>query len=213
MPNSTVTEAGMRLLQELVGTPPRSVEDLIESVGVSRTAVTEQLSELVAAGYVGRDIERLQGRGRPRHLYTATDLALATLFPGNQALVVPAMWQAIEDIGGSKLRRQVLRRVSRSMADHYKSHIKGKTPEKRLREFAKLLHDQEGNLAEVESPGKGRLLVRRRNCSYFSMFEESRAVCQLDEMVFTQVVGTRVKRIACRHDGEPCCVFEITGDD
>jgi len=210
MRNRTVSEAGMRVLEQLVGTPPRSVEDLIEAVGVSRTAVTEQLTELVAAGFVDRTIERLPGRGRPRRLYAATGVALSELFPGNQSLVVPAIWQAIEDIGAAKLKKQVIRRVGRSLANYYKSRVKGKTPQKRLREFIRLLREQEGSLIEVESGAKGRLVIRRRSCSFFSMFEESGAVCQLDEIVFSHVVGVPVRRTACRHDGEPCCVFELS---
>lgn len=49
----------------LVGNPPQTITDLIRAAGVTRTAVTEQLNELVAAGFVERSMERLSGRGRP----------------------------------------------------------------------------------------------------------------------------------------------------
>ena len=99
----SISLAGMKVVKLLVGKPPQTVADLIEATGVTRTAVTEQLNELVAAGFVDRETERLSGRGRPRHLYQATDDALVLLFSGNQQLVVPAIWHALEEIGGNKL--------------------------------------------------------------------------------------------------------------
>ena len=68
MVHATVTPAGLRVVKLLVGNPPQSIADLMDATGVTRTAVTEQLNELVAAGFVERRTERVAGRGRPRHL-------------------------------------------------------------------------------------------------------------------------------------------------
>ena len=209
MSDATVTAAGMRVVKLLVGRPPQSVSDLIKATGVTRTAVTEQLNELASAGFVERSTERLPGRGRPRHLYAATDTALLLLFAGIQWMVVPAIWRALEEIGGDELKSRVLKRVSQALADHYISRISGTTPQQRLRELARVLCDEEGNLVEIKRRAGGRLVMQRRSCSFFSMFEESRAVCRVDEDVLSAVVGTRVRRTACRHDGDPCCAFEI----
>ncbi len=195
----------MRLL---VGYPPQTVADLIRSAGVTRTAVTEQLNELVAAGLVERTTERLPTRGRPRHRFTATDDSLQLLFAGNQSLLVPAMWQAITDTGGNALRRKILRRVSRVMADHYKPRITGETPRERFLQLSELLRE-EGSLVDIEANGNGQVVMRKRNCPFISMFEESRAVCAVDQEVMSLVVGTRVRCTSSRHDGAPCCSFAI----
>ncbi len=202
----------MRFVNLLVGNPPQNVDQLVEATGVTRTAVTEQLNELVAGGFLQRDMERLAGRGRPRYVYSVTDKALNELFAGNQWLVVPALWRAIEDVGGAKLKGQVLRRVSRALANHYRGKIQGNSPAQRLREMAQLLRKEEGNLIEIEESGDGRLAVHRRSCSFYSMFEESRAVCQVEGKMWSAVVGAPVRRTAGRHDGAPCCVFEVAGD-
>ena len=213
MPDLTISATAMRLAKLLVGNPPQSVEDLAEAIGVTRTAVTEQLNELVALGFVHRSVERLPDRGRPRHLYAVTDAALRHLFPGNQSLVVPAIWRALEDIGGKKLKEQVLEQISRTLADHYKRQFQGKTPAERFRELAEVFREIEGNVVEVTEGDAGRLLMRRRSCSFFSMFEESRAVCQIDEKMVSEIVGVPVRRTDSRHDGDPCCIFEIVIDE
>lgn len=197
----------MRIVRLLVGSPPQTVSDLIRTSGVTRTAVTEQLNELVAAGYVERAIERLPGRGRPRHLYTATNATLLALFGGNEQLVVPAIWQAVEDIGGEALLRQVLKRVAATLAGHYRERVTATEPTQRLRQMAEILRE-EGGLADVSD--NGRLVLQKRSCAFFCMFDPARrAVCHVDEEMLSLIVGQAVRRVACRHDGDSCCSFEI----
>jgi len=211
MPDVMISPAGMRIMKLLVGTPAQGVDDLTRSAGVTRTAVTEQLNELVAGGLVMRTTERLAGRGRPRNLYSATDAAMVILFSNNQRFVVPAIWKAITDIGGNKLIQKVLDHVSSAVADRYSRKITGKTPKDRLREMAKLLRE-EGGLIDVDERN-GQLVVHKRSCPFVSMVDETRAVCCLDQTVMTAVVGRPVRKTACRHEGSPCCTFEIIPDE
>lgn len=205
---AAITPAAMRIVKLLVGNRPLTVADLIAATGVTRTAVTEQLNELVAAGFVERTIERLPGRGRPRHLYSATTAALLLLFASNQRLVVPAIWRAIRDLGGQELLRQVVARVTEIIADHYRPRITGQTPEERLRQVNDLL-TEEGHLVEVYEDAEGHLVLRKRTCPFISMYEESRTVCDVDIDLMSRIVGVPVQRTMCRHDGDPCCAFAI----
>jgi predicted ArsR family transcriptional regulator len=206
---ATVSAAGMRIVKLLVGNRPFTIADLIDATGVTRTAITEQLNELVAAGFVDRTTERLPGRGRPRHLYSATPAALLLLFASNQRLVVPAIWQAITEIGGQKLLQDVVRRVTRQMAAHYRRRITGRTPAERLRQMTQLLNE-EGHLVEVCEDDEGRLVLRKRSCPFISMFEEHRTVCGVDIDLISAVVEAPVRQTMCRHDGDPCCAFALT---
>ena len=85
MPDIAISPAGLRIVKLLVGHPPQTVADLTRAAGVTRTAVTEQLNELMAAGFV----ERTDRAARPAAAgratcYKATDAALVLLFAGNQ---------------------------------------------------------------------------------------------------------------------------------
>lgn len=205
---TAVTEAGMRIVRLLVGNRPQSVADLMKATGVTRTAITEQLNELLAAGFVDRITEPPVGRGRPRHLYFATNDSLLSLFASDQRQLVPAIWAAIAEIGGQEFKRKVLKRVSRKMANHYRPRITGKTPRDRLMQMAELLRE-EGNLVEIEEDGAGQVVLRRRSCPFFSMFEDTRSVCAVDHEMLRLIVRASVRRLACRHDGDPCCCFAV----
>lgn len=203
-----VSPAGMRILRLLVGRPPQTITELVREIGVTRTAVSEQLNELVAAGLVVRTMERLPGRGRPRYLYAATTNALMLLFSRGQELVIPSIWRAIEQAGGHELTRKVLKRAAQSVVDHYRPRVGGRTVRERLHQIAQVW-SEEGHLVEVIEDGDGRLLLRKRSCGFVSMFEESRTICSLDMEVISGLAQATLRHVECRHDGAPCCTFEV----
>ena len=209
---TTITITGLRVVKALVGNPPQSTSDLARAIGVTNTAIVAQLHELLAAGFVERFSQRPAGRGRPRHLFKATNAALSLLFASSQRIVVPAIWRAVEEIGGSALSQEVLRRVSAALAEHYSRRLQGTTPAERLNELSRLLCD-EGMLVDVGEDQRGQLVLRRRSCPFIAMFDPSRSVCFLDQQMMSLVVGAPVRRTSCRHDGAPCCTFELDSVD
>ena len=208
MAEATVSSAGMRIVKLLVGNKSRTVAELMKETGVTRTAVTEQLNDLVRAGFVERKTERLPGRGRPRNRYSATDAALLLLFANQERLLGPAIWKAVNAIGGKKLTDQILDHVSKTLAEHYCRNIDAEDPEERLRAMNDLLND-EGVLVEIDETD-GQLTMHKRSCPFIGLFDEKREVCCMDQMIMTHVVGKPVERISCRHDGDPCCSFKIS---
>ena len=207
MTGQTVSATGMRLIRLLVGRPPRSVAELTKELGITRTGVMEQINELMAAGFVERSLEHLPGRGRPRNLFTTTDAALLLLFAGNQAVLVPAMWKAITELGGREMACRVVDRVAETLSEQYRRRISGTTPEERFREMSLLLRE-EGVEIEMDEQNDG-LILYKRSCPFISMFEESESVCCVDQKMMALVVGRPVQRRLCRHRGDPCCSFVL----
>jgi predicted ArsR family transcriptional regulator len=202
-----VSAAGMRIVRLLVGNKPRTMSELIDATGVTRTAVTEQLNELVAAGFVERETEHLSGRGRPRHLFKTTDAALLLLFPSNQQLAVSSLWKAIEDVGGEELKHKILRKLSRILGESYSRRISAKKPEERLRQFADILC-REGSLIEAKQ-NNGQVVMYKRSCPFICLSDENHSICIVDQDMMSHIVGRPVRRTASRHDGSPCCTVEI----
>jgi predicted ArsR family transcriptional regulator len=208
MSDAIITTAGLRIVKLLVGRPPQTIASLLPAVGVTRTAVTEQLNDLVAAGFVERQAQRLPSRGRPRFLYRATDAALVLLFADKQRLLVPAIWQAIDELAGSEMVKKIVKRVGRAMADHYGGKITAKRPQERLRQFVRLL-EAEGAMVGVVEGDHGQLLLEKRSCSFLNMVDPRRNICRIDQELIGAVIGRPVRQHCCRHDGAPSCTFEI----
>ncbi|MBN1589819.1 MAG: helix-turn-helix domain-containing protein [Pirellulales bacterium] len=202
-----VSPAGMRIIRLLIGRAPQSVADLVKAVGVTRTAITEQLDELEEAGFVERTVERLSGRGRPRNRFRATQAALRLLDSGRECLIGQAIWRAVREVGGDSFVKKILNQVSIELANHYNRLVTAKTPAGRLRQMNKILTNK-GLLVEFVDEGS-HVSIKKRSCEFISLFEGTRSVCYIDEKVMTLVVGHPVRKVACRHDGDPCCIFEI----
>jgi predicted ArsR family transcriptional regulator len=207
MADATVTAAGLRIVKMLVGNAPLSVTELIKAIGVTRTAITEQLNELVTAGFVERGVARLSGRGRPKNVYGATNAALALLHCASHRIVVPAIWQAISDVGGEELKNKIAKKVGRAIADYYNNKITAKKPADRMRQLVNILND-EGCILDSEDRN-GQLIIYKRSCPFISVADSNRTICRIDVDMMTQVAGRQVRRTGFRHNGDPCCIIEI----
>lgn len=207
--DAIITTAGMRVISLLVGRAPQSMADLVAASGVTRTAVSEQLNELMASGFVVRTIERSR-RGRPRHLYSATDAALSQLFANNQRVLAPALLDAVRQLCPPELAQAVLAEVTRTLADHYRQQLTASEPGARLAQLADVLR-REGVLVDVQQ-SDGRWYLEQRTCPFVDMTEASRTVCQVEHDMMTEVLGVPVDMVGCRLDGCHGCTFEIQFD-
>jgi len=210
MHKTNITEAGMRIMRLLIGYPPQQMNDLIHKTGVTRTAITEQIDELIEAGFVEQTIERFQGRGRPRFLYSATPLALKQLFEGNQGVVVPAIWKALRRYCNPETVMKICNDVAQDIADQFTSHIESTDPKERMRHFYQLTRDT-GRLVQITDSGN-EVSVSKLSCPFISMYDESGTVCMIDQLTMTKIVGSGVRRTAYRHESDTCCTYTISDD-
>ena len=92
------------------------------------------------------------------------------------------------------------------MAEHYNAKITAKNPKERLQQLIELFEEEGGLVDSVNHNGQ---TLRRRSCPFIAMLDAKRTVCAIDLEMMTAIVGCPVRRVACRHDGDPACVFEI----
>ena len=156
----------------------------------------------------GRSGDGASPRPRPPPPLVLHHFRVGFLFASNQRLVVPAIWQAVEELGGMDMSKKVLTRVSQILADHYKSKMTATEPKARLEQFIDLLRSEGGfpKLAPGWPPGDVQTEL-----PFISMCNDARNVCCVDLDMISDVVRRRAS-VACRHDGDPCCVFEMEDD-
>jgi Predicted transcriptional regulator len=206
----SISAVGTRIIRLLIGQPPKKMSELIEATGVTRTAVSEQLNELIASGYVRQNLERLSGRGRPRYLYSATESALKNLFDNYQSILVPATWRAIKKHCSGDVVAEVCDDISTELADYYNQRIHSSRPVDRLQEFTELVCHH-GHLGNCRTEN-GQLEYDMLSCPFASMYDESGIVCEIDRAMLSKIVKSPMERICCRLEGAPCCVFRMTPD-
>ncbi len=203
----SISESGMRIMRLLIGHPPQTIVQLIESLNITRTAVTEQIDELILSGYVERTIERCPGRGRPRYLFTATKLAMRHLFEGNQDIVVPAIWRSVKKHFGDAAVVTVCHDVAMEVAQTFINQISSEHPKDRMKEFVNILLCC-GRLAEFHEKN-GVAEIRKFNCPFVSMTDGTNTECFIDHLAMQKIVNAPLEVSRSRHDGHPCCTFVL----
>lgn len=205
MTDPSITPTGMRIVRLLVGQPPKTLAALMQATGVTRTAVTEQLSTLLAHGYVDRTIQR-SGRGRPHHLYHATEAAMQ-LFPTQEGKFVPALLDAVREVAGEAALAQALELVSARLSRHYQPQVTGETPRERLAQLVEVLR-HEGVLVDLEQVGE-HWVMHERSCPYATVLGPRREACEVERRMIGELIAAPLEMQGCRLDGCSGCSFKL----
>ena len=194
------------LLDLLRSGGPASVAELAERIGVTPTAVRQRLSRMMAQGLIEREIVRA-GRGRPKHRYQLTPKGLRVT-GSNFADLALALWREIRAIRDPDVRKTLIRRVAKALARRYAAQVEGHTTAERMQSLSGLLGRRRVPFS-VDKSGKSPVLVAHA-CPYHELAEEDRAICALERMLFSEVLGKEVKLARCRLDGGSDCRFQPT---
>lgn len=183
---------------------PLSVSELADAMEVTATAVRQRLTRLMNQSMIQREAIRA-GRGRPKHRYSLTDKGLRQTGSNFTDLAI-TLWGEIKTAGDEKIGRDLLRRISRALAAGYAAQIKGDSPKERLQSLADLLNQR--RIPASMSTADGHSTLTAHACSYPSLAEQDQSVCEMEKMMFSELIGNEVELTQCRLNGGGECRFE-----
>jgi predicted ArsR family transcriptional regulator len=183
-----------------------SIEDLIEALDVTATAVRQRIERLLDRGLIERE-KIVSGRGRPKYRYRITDAGRRACGADSSALA-EAMWQELLAIEDTELREQLLRKVASRLGKEYASRLdQNDSLADRMKVLSQLLAERQV-CSNVK--GSGDLPVLDINaCPYPTLADGSvdHTMCRLEEQVLSEALGKPVQLSRCRLDGDECCQF------
>jgi predicted ArsR family transcriptional regulator len=182
-----------------------SVAELSEVMQVTATAVRQRLTRLMAQGYIERT-ETRAARGRPSHAYTLT-AAGRRKTGSNFADLAIALWEELRAIKDAEVRRGLLTRISKRLAQDYAGEIEGSTTAERMQSVADLFRRREIPFEVVES-GDQLPVLQALACPYPELAEQDKTICAMERIMFSELLGENVHLEQCRLDGASCCSFE-----
>lgn len=186
---------------------PLSVAQLAAEMQVTPTAVRQRLVRLLAQGDLYRQTERTS-RGRPRHRYGLTEKGRRRA-GANFADLAIALWQEIRSIKDPEVRRGLLQGISHRLAGLYATAIRGASLHERMESLAALFRDRR---IPFDVQGSSDLpLLHAGACPYPDLAEQDRAVCAMERMLFSELLGENLRLTHCRLDGHTCCIFAPAG--
>jgi predicted ArsR family transcriptional regulator len=202
-----VESSDIALLDSLRKDGARSVAQLSVTMQVTATAVRQRLVRLLRQGDIERRTERMS-RGRPVHRYGLTEKGRRRA-GANFADLAIALWQEIREIKDPEVRRGLLQRLSKRLATLYTGQISGSSLDERMESLATIFRERQIPF-EVDRTHELPVLIATA-CPYPDLAEQDHAICSLERMVFSELLGQNVRLSNCRLNGHSCCTFEPSG--
>jgi len=191
------------LLHLLADAGPLAISEIEQHLEVTRTAVHERLLRLMADGLVNRELVR-GGRGRPSYRYSLSPKA-RKLSGNNFADLAAVLWQQVFGIEDSQRRQHVIRDIATALKAFYADAIHGTTLKARMESLRELLEKRRVR-CDVDTRG-GVPTFTLRDCPYLDLAEVDSTICEMETMLFSQLLGDEVVLSQCRLDGHACCQF------
>jgi DeoR family suf operon transcriptional repressor len=183
-----------------------SAAELAAALGVSQSAVRQQLGPLTAAGLVAH--RRVgSGPGRRRHLHRLAPAA-EELFPKRYDDLTVELLADVEAEDPELLARAFARRRDRRI-ERARTRLAGRDFDERVAELARIL-DDDGYLAEARREPDGSWLVTEHNCAILDVARRWGHAC-VTEIEFLRAVlpDARVERVAHIMAGAHVCSYAI----
>ena len=203
-----LSSRGQELMLALKHAGEAGAEDLATTLGVTTSAVRQQLDALTTDGLVTHRTET-RGRGRPTHLYRLTRAA-EPLFPkayggltnellGYVAAADPAL---VDDIFDRRRQRRL---------DGARARLAGagQDLEPRVAELARIL-DEDGYLAGFEALPDGSFRIVEHNCAVLDVAERYGQACSSEIAFLRQALpDARIERVSHMIAGAHSCAYRI----
>jgi DeoR family suf operon transcriptional repressor len=195
------------LLEMLRSSGAMDVTEMADVIEVTPTAVRQRLSRLLAQGLIEREAVRA-GRGRPRHRYQLSDKGMR-LTGSNFTDLAMVLWRELGSIPDAEVRRSILLKVSKALAEEYARQIDGRTMTERMQALVELLAERRVPFS-VDVDEDHLPVLTAHACPYPELAEKDRTICLMEKMVFSELVGRNMELGQCRLDGASCCQFQPT---
>jgi predicted ArsR family transcriptional regulator len=190
-----------------------SIQDLMERLEVTATAIRQRVDRLENTGYIERR-KIVLGRGRPSYSYYLTDKGWRQAGVSYRDLAI-ALWSMIQSLDSSESKSKLVHGVADRLGEMYRTEFPDASLgmadvslEDRMRILAGLLSDRKVPSCLATGPADLPILEVHA-CPYPDLVSEphDRSACHLEEMALSTALGHPVELSKCRLDGHGCCQF------
>jgi DeoR family suf operon transcriptional repressor len=185
-----------------------TLDELVNAIGLSRTAVNQHLIGLERQGLVCKSTPR-RTAGRPQHVYVLTEEG-ANVFPKQYSWFSKLLIQSLREQMGEEQVSRYMYDLGVKLSAGLIPRLVGKNRTERIAEIVKIMNET-GFVAKTLSPeGDDKLLrVECKNCVYHNLSKEYPEVCRFDIGFLSGLMGAEVEHQACMQRGGDACRFRF----
>lgn len=183
-----------------------SIEALSSALNVSRNAVRQHLSALLAQRLVAHGAVTPTG-GRPEQRYILTD-AGREFFPRRYLELASSLIREIGNSLGEAQLQKLLMRLGDEVGRDLAKHLEGKSDAEHCTAIAAAMTEL-GYDAHAEIKGSSRE-IHAKNCVFHHLAQSHPAVCRFDLAFLARASGQRVEHSECMVRGGGVCRFRFS---
>jgi DeoR family transcriptional regulator, suf operon transcriptional repressor len=185
-----------------------TLEELTKAVGLSRTAVNQQLVSLEADGFVSRTTPR-KTAGRPQHVYVLTE-AGANRFPKQYSWFSKMLIETLRQQVGAEQVSQYMYDLGVKLSAALIPRLVGKNRTERIDEIVRIMNET-GFVARTFTAMSGDKLprVECKNCVYHDLSKDYPEVCRFDIGFLSGLMGAEIEHQSCMQRGGESCRFRF----
>jgi DeoR family transcriptional regulator, suf operon transcriptional repressor len=185
-----------------------TVDEIISSVGLSRTAVNQHLMVLEREGYLSRAASRKTG-GRPGQLYVLTEAGL-DLFPKQYAWFSRVLLQSMREQFGEVAFGNSMYELGVKTSAALIPRLVGKNRGERINEIVSVMNETGFRAFTIAAEKPDRLpRVQCTSCVYHDVSKDYPEVCRFDIGFLSGLMGAEVEHQACMQRGQDACRFRF----
>lgn len=192
----------LRLLQQHGALSIKAIET---ALGVTTTAVRQQLMALMMADIITTDTVR-EKRGRPHAVYRLTEKGQAFFAQGYEALAVGFLEEVL-NLPDAEMMQHLLHRVSARLGRQYAEQMQGTDVADRLQQLVTWL-EAHGVMSRLDEQSDAFVLTEY-GCPYYGLAREHREVCDVEIEAMELAIGSPVTLCQSQLDGHHGCQFQV----
>jgi DeoR family suf operon transcriptional repressor len=186
-----------------------TLEDLVDHLGITKTAVKEHINRVQDLGYV-RFIDNKGSVGRPRRNYFLSNEGIES-FPKKYSwlsnVILEQLTKELTSEGLGNFMKKLADTVAASTENEF---VNLKTPSQRLKKITHILNELGYKAVLKESNVNKVAVIEAVNCVYHSVAKEHPTLCQFDVRFIENTSGMQVKLERCIAKGDSVCRFCVT---
>jgi DeoR family suf operon transcriptional repressor len=181
---------------------------MVTQIGLSRTAINQQLIALEGQGFIRKAASRKTG-GRPQHVYVLTDEG-TNLFPKQYSWFSKMLIQTLRQQVGEEQVSRFMYDLGVKLSAGLIPRLVGKNRAERIDEIVKIMNET-GFSASVIPTAEGEKIprVECRNCVYHDLSKDYPEVCRFDIGFLSGLMGAEVEQQSCMQRGGETCRFKF----
>ncbi|MEM3676216.1 MAG: metalloregulator ArsR/SmtB family transcription factor [Thermoplasmataceae archaeon] len=183
-----------------------AINEISDRIGISKMAVLRQIEQLEEAGTVERRI--IKGNvGRPFYKFSIKNVESAQL-ANSDSYMLQQLLAYLTDTGHEDILNDFLKERFKNTRIDYLKKLAGKDGDARIRELAKLRRN-DNYYPEIRKINDGITELTEYNCPIFKIAEKNGFACQLEKVLFEEVLNMSVETRHRQVEGLGSCKFLI----